>query len=175
MIIEEYLKANHPSLYEEEETDTDKIIETIIDINTNAKICLVQLLIKKEHPVKYKLEIQNLVRAITRQFTFIQNILKQSGLIKELDTRGSHNPVGKLLLEVPEGFIYKQLANYELKVHEIESIKHSIKDIYNSYCVSLYTRSEININLIINILESNYIIFGSDAETLFKELRKESI
>lgn len=49
MIIEEYLKANHSSIYKEEEKiDTDKIIKNIISTNTYAKLNLIRFILKAE-------------------------------------------------------------------------------------------------------------------------------
>ena len=48
MIIEEYLKANHPSLYKEEKMiDTDRIIKNIISTNTYAKKNLILFNLKE--------------------------------------------------------------------------------------------------------------------------------
>ena len=120
-----------------------------------------------------------LIKEITRQFSSIQHLLERSGLIEEMSDRGTDNPVGKLLIELPEDFIDKTLRSeefkeYEFDYHEIVYIKQSIENIYRNFCVSLYTRSRIDKDLIINIMESEYIILKYKSKALWESLHKES-
>lgn len=180
MIIEEYLKANHPSLYKEEKTiDTDRIIKNIISTNTYAKLNLIRFILNAEQEIIPVPEMLSLVGDIVRQFSSIQHLLERSGLIKEMSDRGLSNPVGKLLLELPEDFIDEALRSpefeeYEFDYHKIVYIKQSIENIYRNFCVSLYTRSRIDKDLIINIMESEYIILKYKSKALWESLHKES-
>lgn len=180
MIIEEYLKANHPSLYKEEKTiDTDRIIKNIISTNTYAKLNLIRFILKERQEVIPVSKMLSLVGDIARQFSSIQHLLEKSGLINEMSDRGTDNPVGKLLIELPEDFIDKTLRSpefeeYEFDYHEIVYIKQSIENIYRNFCVSLYTRSRIDKDLIINIMESEYIILKYKSKALWEALHKES-
>ena len=181
MIIEEYLKANHPSLYKEEKKiDTDRIIKAIISTNTYAKKNLILFNLKERQSVKSESEMLYLIKEITRQFSYIQKLLEDSRLIEEMPDRGTDNPVGKLLTELPEDFIAKTLRSdefkeYELKDYEIGDIKYNIERIYRSYCVYLYTRSPIDANLIIDIMESEHIIFKSYAKKLYAALKEKDM
>ena len=180
MIIEEYLKANHPSLYKEEKKiDTDRIIKAIISTNTYAKKNLIRFILKAEQEIIPVPEMLSLVGDIARQFSSIQYLLEKSGLIYEMSNRGTDNPVGKLLIELPEDFIDKTLRSaefkeYEFDYHKIVYIKHSIENIYRNFCVSLYTRSRIDKDLITNIMESEYIILKYKSKALRESLHKES-
>ena len=181
MIIEEYLKDNHPSLYKEEKTiDTDRIIKNIISTNTYAKLNLIRLILKAEQEIIPVPEMLSLVRDIARQFSYIQRLLEKSGLIYEMSDRGTDNPVGKLLLELPEDFIDETLRSdefkeYEFDYHKIVYIKQSMENIYGSYCVYLYTRSPIDADLIIDIMESEYIILKYKSKALWKVLHRNPI